>query len=391
MTKSNFKFYQPDDVYGTLFFQFPKVLIYGDKYNKLSSDAKIAYMLLKDKLEFSIKNEWIDEDNYIYFKYSNIALMQIFNYSEKTVIKIKKELESVDLLYQKRMGYNPKTKKNEANRLYLGELELSAEDVYKKEKRARDLATSGTVKSTVRSDTPQTLATSGTVKSTVRSNTPQTLATSGTVKSTAYLYKDILDTSLDNIKDTQELDFSSSNFSEAQLKVQNQDLVKNSKSFLKEGTHELFLSDEAINLLQMWCNSPQQLRKMVGIILNAKNAVCKENEELGVFFVLEEEALQEKILNTLRRYFNAIRTKENKITNYENYLFGSMKNMFAEYWNNQALKQRLNSNETNKENLNMDDSVWSNSNYENETSQNDLARLERIKLEALAKINSKAT
>ena len=391
MTKSNFKFYQPDDVYGTLFFQFPKVLIYGDKYNKLSSDAKIAYMLLKDKLEFSIKNEWIDEDNYIYFKYSNIALMQIFNYSEKTVIKIKKELESVDLLYQKRMGYNPKTKKNEANRLYLGELELSAEDVYKKEKRARDLATSGTVKSTVRSDNPQTLATSGTVKSTARSNTPQTLATSGTVKSTAYLYKDILDTSLDNIKDTQELDFSSSNFSEAQLKVQNQDLVKNSKSFLKEGTHELFLSEEAINLLQMWCNSPQQLRKMVGIILNAKNAVCKENEELGVFFVLEEEALQEKILNTLRRYFNAIRTKENKITNYENYLFGSMKNMFAEYWNNQALKQRLNSNETNKENLNMDDSVWSNSNYENETSQNDLARLERIKLEALAKINSKPT
>ena len=391
MTKSNFKFYQPDDVYGTLFFQFPKVLIYGDKYNKLSSDAKIAYMLLKDKLEFSIKNEWIDEDNYIYFKYSNIALMQIFNYSEKTVIKIKKELESVDLLYQKRMGYNPKTKKNEANRLYLGELELSAEDVYKKEKRARDLATSGTVKSTVRSDNPQTLATSGTVKSTARSNTPQTLATSGTVKSTAYLYKDILDTSLDNIKDTQELDFSSSNFSEAQLKVQNQDLVKNSKSFLKEGTHELFLSEEAIKLLQMWCNSPQQLRKMVGIILNAKNAVCKENEELGVFFVLEEEALQEKILNTLRRYFNAIRTKENKITNYENYLFGSMKNMFAEYWNNQALKQRLNSNETNKENLNMDDSVWSNSNYENETSQNGLARLERIKLEALAKINSKPT
>jgi len=391
MTKSNFKFYQPDDVYGTLFFQFPKVLIYGDKYNKLSSDAKIAYMLLKDKLEFSIKNEWIDEDNYIYFKYSNIALMQIFNYSEKTVIKIKKELESVDLLYQKRMSYNPKTKKNEANRLYLGELELSAEDVYKKEKRARDLATSGTVKSTVRSDTPQTLATSGTVKSTVRSNTLQTLATSGTVKSTAYLYKDILDTSLDNIKDTQELDFSSSNFSEAQLKVQNQDLVKNSKSFLKEGTHELFLSEEAINLLQMWCNSPQQLRKMIGIILNAKNAVCKENEELGVFFVLEEEALQEKILNTLRRYFNVIRAKENKITNYENYLFGSMKNMFAEYWNNQALKQRLNSNETNKENLNMDDSVWSNSNYENETSQNDLARLERIKLEALAKINSKAT
>ncbi|MGY3711438.1 replication initiator protein A [Lactococcus lactis subsp. lactis] len=391
MTQNNFKFYKPNDIYGTLFFQFPKVLIYGEQYNKLSSDAKIAYMLLKDKLELSIKNEWVDEENNIYFKYSNKSLMQIFNYSEKTVIKIKKELENANLLYQKRMGFNPKTQKNEPNRLYLGDLEVSAEDVYKREKQAQTLDMSGTVKSTVPENSPQTLAKSGTVKSTVPENSPQTLAKSGTVKSTAYLYKDSLDTSLDNIKDTQELDFSSSNFSEAQLKAQNQDLVKNSKSFLKEGTHELFLSEEAINLLQMWCNSPQQLRKMVGIILNAKNAVCKENEELGVFFFLEEKALQEKILNTLRRYFNAIRTKENKITNYENYLFGSMKNMFAEYWNNQALKQRLNSNETNKENLNMDDSVWSNSNYENETSQNDLARLERIKLEALAKINSKAT
>ncbi|MGJ3587389.1 replication initiator protein A [Lactococcus lactis] len=391
MTQNNFKFYKPNDIYGTLFFQFPKVLVYGEQYNKLSSDAKIAYMLLKDKLELSIRNEWVDEENNIYFKYSNKSLMQIFNYSEKTVIKIKKELENANLLYQKRMGFNPKTQKNEPNRLYLGDLEVSAEDVYKREKQAQTLDMSGTVKSTVPENNPQTLATSGTVKSTVPENNPQTLATSGTVKSTAYLYKEYIDTSLDNNKDTQELDFSSSNFSEAQLKAQNQDLVKNSKYFLKEGTHELFLSEEAINLLQMWCNSPQQLRKMVGIILNAKNAVCKENEELGVFFVLEEEALQEKILNTLRRYFNAIRTKENKITNYENYLFGSMKNMFAEYWNNQALKQRLNSNETNKENLNMDDSVWSNSNYENETSQNDLARLERIKLEALAKINSKAT
>ena len=251
--------------------------------------------------------------------------MQIFNYSEKTVIKIKKELENANLLYQKRMGFNPKTQKNEPNRLYLGDLEVSAEDVYKREKQA------------------QTLDMGGTVKSTVPENSPQTLATSGTVKSTAYLYLDSLDTSLDNIKDTQELDFSSSNFSEAQLKAQNQDLVKNSKTFLKEGTHELFLSEEAINLLQMWCNSPQQLRKMVGIILNAKNAVCKENEELGVFFVLEEEALQEKILNTLRRYFNAIRAKENKITNYENYLFGSMKNMFDEYWNQQAALKYFNS------------------------------------------------
>lgn len=342
------QFYKAKEVYGETYYQLPKVLFSNIKYKKLSNDAKVAYALLKDRFNYSVQNNWVDEDDNLYFIFTNEELMEMLDSGNQKVIKIKKELQTSELLFQKRMGVN------KPNRLYLLRPVVEATDVYVQ-------------------------------------NTPQTLATSGSVKITHNQYKEYLDTSLDNIKDTQELDFSSSNFSEAQLKVQNQDLVKNSKSFLKEGTHELFLSEETINLLQMWCNSPQQLRKMVGIILNAKNAVCKENEELGVFFVLEEEALQEKILNTLRRYFNAIRTKENKITNYENYLFGSMKNMFAEYWNNQSLKQRLNSNETNKENLNMDDSVWSNSNYENETNQNDLARLERIKLEALAKINSKAT
>ncbi|WP_259749141.1 replication initiator protein A [Lactococcus lactis] len=378
------QFYKAKEVYGETYYQLPKVLFSNIKYKKLSNDAKVAYALLKDRFNYSVQNNWVDEDDNLYFIFTNEELMEMLDSGNQKVIKIKKELQTSELLFQKRMGVN------KPNRLYLLRPVVEATDVYV-QNTPKTLATSGSVKITLPEQPPQTLATSGSVKITLPENEPRTLATSGSVKITHNQYKEYLDTSLDNIKDTQELDFSSSNFSEAQLKVQNQDLVKNSKSFLKQGTHELFLSEEAINLLQMWCNSPQQLRKMVGIILNAKNAVCKENEELGVFFVLEEEALQEKILNTLRRYFNAIRTKENKITNYENYLFGSMKNMFAEYWNNQALKQRLNSNETNKENLNMDDSVWSNSNYENETSQNDLARLERIKLEALAKINSKAT
>ena len=31
------------------FFQFPKVLMYGEKYKHLSSDTKLAYMVLKDR------------------------------------------------------------------------------------------------------------------------------------------------------------------------------------------------------------------------------------------------------------------------------------------------------------------------------------------------------
>lgn len=113
MTQNHFQFYEPNDIYGTLFFQFPKVLIYGERYSKLSSDAKIAYMLLKDRLEYSLKNNWVDEDNHIYFIYTNKALMEIFNYSEKTVIKIKKELEKANLLYQKNLDLIQKQKQTD--------------------------------------------------------------------------------------------------------------------------------------------------------------------------------------------------------------------------------------------------------------------------------------
>jgi hypothetical protein len=68
MTKStDFNYYEADNVYGALFFQFPKVLMYGEQYRHLSNDAKLAYMVLKDRLEYSLRNNWVDEDNHIYF------------------------------------------------------------------------------------------------------------------------------------------------------------------------------------------------------------------------------------------------------------------------------------------------------------------------------------
>jgi len=44
--------------YREKFYQLPKVFFTNDKYIQLSNDAKIAYALLKDRLELSIKNNW---------------------------------------------------------------------------------------------------------------------------------------------------------------------------------------------------------------------------------------------------------------------------------------------------------------------------------------------
>ena len=328
MEQTNFKFYQADNVYGALFFQFPKVLMYGEQYRYLSSEAKLAYMVLKDRLEYSLRNNWVDEDGNIYFVYTNAELMELFNCSEKTVIKIKKELEGLNLLRQKRMGFQPKAGKQLPNRLYLAGLDVQATDVYLRGEQ---------------SETPETLAGRRTVNSTVQHDTvekdAQTLAGRRTVNSTVDLYKDSknIDTNRYNI-DTQKLDFSTVNFSPAELEKQNQDLVHHANDFLTDEDSGLpvFLEPEAVQLLSFWCRTPQQMRRFIGIILNAKYRVEKDHQDIGVLIPLDDEELKPLMTKALRRYFNALRSNEKHIKNVENYLYGTMQNLFGVWWNKQA-------------------------------------------------------
>ena len=311
MTKStNFNYYEADNVYGALFFQFPKVLMYGEQYKHLSSDAKLAYMVLKDRLEYSLRNSWVDEANHVYFIFTNQELENLFNCHNQKVVKIKKELESAHLLMQKQLGFNPKTKKNEPNRLYLSKLDVKATDVYLRGE-----------------DSPKV---------------SQTLATSGNVKITHNLYKDFknIDTNRYNI-DTQKLDFSTANFSPAEIEKQNKDLVNHANDFLTDEDSGLpvFLEPEAVQLLSFWCRTPQQMRRFIGIILNAKYRVEKDHKDIGVIIPLDDEELKPLMTKALRRYFNALRSNEKHIKNVENYLYGTMQNLFGVWWNKQAARE----------------------------------------------------
>ena len=312
MTKStNFNYYEADNVYGALFFQFPKVLMYGEQYKHLSSDAKLAYMVLKDRLEYSLRNNWVDEEGHVYFTFTNQELENLFNCHNQKVVKIKKELETAHLLMQKQLGFNPKTKKNEPNRLYLSKLDVKATDVYLRGE-----------------DSPKV---------------SQTLDTSGNVKITHNLYKDYknnIDTNRYDI-DTQKLDFSTAKFSPAEIEAQNRDLVKHADEFLTDEDNGLpvFLEPEAVQLLSFWCRTPQQMRRFIGIILNAKYAVEKEHKDLGVWILLDDPDLKKMMTKTLRRYFNALRSDEKHIKNVENYLYGTMQNLFGVWWNQQAARE----------------------------------------------------
>ena len=352
MTKStNFNYYEADNVYGALFFQFPKVLMYGEQYKHLSSDAKLAYMVLKDRLEYSLRNNWVDEEGHVYFIFTVKELQDLFNCATEKAVKIKKELQTANLLKQTQMGFNPKTKKNEPNRLYLSKLDVKATDVYLRgeygQNKSQSLATSGISKIESPRDTVKPLATSGISK--IESphkfvdNKSQSLATNGISKIESNLYKDYknIDTNRYNI-DTQKLDFSTANFSPAEIQKQNHDLVKHANDFLTDedsGLLPVFLEPEAVQLLSFWCRTPQQMRRFIGIILNAKYKVEEDHRDIGVYIPLDDEELKPLMTKTLRRYFNALRSNEKHIKDVENYLYGTMQNLFGIWWNKQAARE----------------------------------------------------
>ncbi|MEK1327246.1 replication initiator protein A [Limosilactobacillus fermentum] len=330
MDQANFNFYQANNVYGELFFQFPKVLMYGEKYKGLSDTAKLAYMVLKDRLEYSLRNHWVDEDDHVYFIFTIQELKDLFNCSNTKVTKVKHELESANLLFQKQMGFNVKTGKNEPNRLYLATLETQATDVYLRpdqQKAAGTLGTSGIPKNSNPHDSVE--------------DTTQTLGTSGIPKNGHDLDKEqVLDTNRYNI-DTQKLDFSTAQFSPDEIQKQNQDLVKHANDFLTDENSGLpvFLEPEAVQLLSFWCRTPQQMRRFIGIILNAKYKVEKDHRDIGVYIPLDDEELKPLMTKTLRRYFNALRSNEKHIKDVENYLYGTMQNLFGVWWNKQAARE----------------------------------------------------
>ncbi len=107
------------------FYQLPKVFFTNPKYTKLSNDAKITWSILRDRLDLSIRNNWIDENGDIFFIYTNEKLKSILNISSPNKLsKIKKELTQANLFNQIRVGLN------KPNKLYIKKPEVTEADVY---------------------------------------------------------------------------------------------------------------------------------------------------------------------------------------------------------------------------------------------------------------------
>lgn len=88
------------------FYRIPKVLFDAEGIKDISTDAKVLYGLMLDRMQLSTRNRWLDEKGRVYIYYSVKQIMAALSVSNKTVTKLLSELESVHLITREKDGFS---------------------------------------------------------------------------------------------------------------------------------------------------------------------------------------------------------------------------------------------------------------------------------------------
>ncbi|HCT5213668.1 TPA: replication initiator protein A [Enterococcus faecalis] len=303
----NFQFYKSKEIYREKYYQMPKVFFTNEVYKSLSNDAKIAYMLLKDRFDNSVKNNWVDSEDNVYFIYTVAELMTLLNCREGKVSKIKKELEAVNLLKQKKGRVKKINGKIETtpNLLYLGKPNVTSEDVFKINEEQNNVnpviaKIASTEKVSDTNENPVIAKIANTEKVNDINENPVIAKIADNLFYTSYL--DTLDT-LDTKKE-----------------VLQQQLLLDQFSEVQENT---FLSKDSLKFIAAFSDTIQEAHEQVGTIIRAKTKVEKEYN-----IVLIGEDYQEEIDKCLRRVMHKIKT-DSTVKSPKGLFYKSFYNLFV--------------------------------------------------------------
>lgn len=76
------------------FYRIPKLLFTDDYFRGLSSDAKVLYGLMLDRMALSMKNHWIDGEGRVYIIFTLEQVMEYLNCGKDKGVKTLAELDS---------------------------------------------------------------------------------------------------------------------------------------------------------------------------------------------------------------------------------------------------------------------------------------------------------
>lgn len=110
--KFQFDYYYGVEAEQFSFYRVPRALIKDNRFKGVSSDAKLLYGLMLDRMAMSMRNGWMDEQNRVYIIYILEDIMEDLNCSKGTGVKILAELDTVKgigLIERKKRGQGKPT------------------------------------------------------------------------------------------------------------------------------------------------------------------------------------------------------------------------------------------------------------------------------------------
>ena len=98
-------YYYGDESNQFSFFRIPRQLITGERFKHISTDAKLLYGLLLDRMGLSEQNGWYDEDGRVYIYYTLREIQRNLSCGQDKAIKLLVELDQgCDLIDRVRQG-----------------------------------------------------------------------------------------------------------------------------------------------------------------------------------------------------------------------------------------------------------------------------------------------
>ena len=122
-TKIEFGYFHDYESEQFAFYRIPKVLFTDEYFRNLSSDAKVLYGLMLDRMALSIRNNWVDNEGKVYIIFTLEQVMEYMNCGKDKGVKILAELDT-----DKGIGLIERVKRGKPTIIYVKSF------VYRKEK-----------------------------------------------------------------------------------------------------------------------------------------------------------------------------------------------------------------------------------------------------------------
>ena len=108
-----FDYYYGEESESCSFYRIPRLLIVGERFSGLSTDAKLLYGLMLDRMNLSARNGWYDDAGRVYIYYTLEEIQESMSCGHGKAVRLLAELDTgkgIGLIERTKQGQGKPTR-----------------------------------------------------------------------------------------------------------------------------------------------------------------------------------------------------------------------------------------------------------------------------------------